>query len=40
MRDIDALARGGTETGDSINDMMKDSIKQIKVLALLPVIPV
>ena len=40
MRDIDAIARGGTGTGDHMNDMMKDSIKQIKVLALYPVFPV
>ena len=40
MRDIDAIARGGTGTGDNMNDMMKDSIKQIKVLALLPVFSV
>ena len=40
MRDIDTLARGETGTGDDMNDMMKDSIKQIKVLALLPVFPV
>ena len=40
MRDIGAIARGGTGTGDDMNDMVKDSIKQIKVLALLPVIPV
>jgi hypothetical protein len=40
MRDIYAMARGGTETGDDMNDMMQDSIKQIKVLALLPVFPV
>ena len=41
MRDIDAIARGGTGTGDSDNmtDMMKDSIEQIKVLAPLPVFP-
>ena len=35
MRDIDAIARDGTGTGDNVKDMMKDSIKQIKVLALL-----
>ena len=40
MRDIDAIARGRTGTGDNMNDMMKDSIKQIKVLAPLPVFPV
>ena len=40
MQDIDAIARGGTGTGDNMNDMIKDSIKQIKVLALLPVFPV
>ena len=40
MRDIDALARGETGTGDDMIDMMKDSINQIKVLALLPVFPV
>ena len=32
MRDINVMARGGTGTGDDMNDMMKDSIKQIKVL--------
>ena len=37
MRDIDAIARGGTGTGD---DVVKDSIQQIKVLALLPVFSV
>ena len=37
MRDIDAIARGGTGTGDNMNDMIKDAIKQIRVLALLPV---
>lgn len=37
MRDIDAIARGGIGTGDNMNDIMKDSIKQIMVLALLPV---
>ena len=37
MRDIDVIARGGIGNGDNMNDMMKDSIKQIKVLALLPV---
>ena len=40
MRDIDAIVRGGTGTRDDMNDMMKDSIKQIKVLALLSVFPV
>lgn len=40
MRDIDAIARGGTGTGDDMNDIVKDSIKQIKVLVLLPVLPV
>ena len=40
MRDIDAMARRGTETGDDMNNMMQDSIEQIKVLALLPVFPV
>ena len=40
MRDIDAIARGGSGTGDNMNVMMKDSIKQIKVLALLSVFPV
>ena len=40
MRDIDAIARGGTGTGDDMNDTMKDSIKQIKVFALLSVFPV
>ena len=39
MQDIDAIARGRTGTGDNIMNMMKDSIKQIKVLALLPVFP-
>ena len=39
MRDIDAMARGETGTGDNMNDMLKDSIKRIKVLALLPVFP-
>jgi protein-S-isoprenylcysteine O-methyltransferase Ste14 len=39
MRDIDAIARGGTAMADNMNNIMKDSIKQIKVLApsLLPV---
>ena len=37
MRDIDAIARGGTGTEDNMNDIMKDSIKKIKALALLPV---
>ena len=40
MRDIDAIARGRTGTWDNMKDMIKDSIKQIKVLALLPVFPV
>ena len=40
MRDIDAIARGGTGTGDNMNDITRESIKQIKVLALLPVFPV
>ena len=40
MREIDAIARGGTGTEDNLNDMVKDSIKQVKVLALLPVFPV
>ena len=39
MRDIDAIARVGTGTGDDMNDIMKDSIERIKVLALLPVFP-
>ena len=33
MRYIDAIAREGTRTGDKLNDMLNDSIKQIKVLA-------
>ena len=37
MKDIDAIARGGTGTGDNMKDMIKDSIKEIRVLALLPV---
>ena len=40
MRDIDTIARGGTGTGDNLNDKMKDFIKEIKVLALLPIFPV
>ena len=40
MRDIDSIARGGTGTGDNMNDMMKESIKQIKVLVMFPVFPV
>jgi hypothetical protein len=40
MRDIDAIARGGTGTADNMNNMIKDSITQIKVLALLRVYPV
>ena len=40
MRDIDATVRGGAGTGEDVNDMTKDSIKQIKVLALLPIFPV
>ena len=40
MQDIDSIARGGTGMGDNMNDMMKESIKQIKVLVLLPVFPV
>ena len=39
MRDIDAIARGGNRAGGNMNDMIKDSIKQIKVLTLLPVFP-
>lgn len=35
MRDIDDIARSGTGTGDNMKDMMRDSIKQIEVLALL-----
>ena len=35
MKDIDAIERGGTGTGDSMNDIVKNSIDQIKVLALL-----
>ena len=40
MRDIDAIAQSATGNEDDMNDMMKDSLKQIKVLALLPVFPV
>ena len=40
MRDIDIIARGDTGTGGDMNDIIKDSIKQIKVLALLHVFPV
>ena len=40
MKDIDAIARGGTGTGDNMKDMIKDSIKELRVLALLPVFPV
>ena len=40
MRDIDAIARSGTGTQDNMNNMTKDSIRQIKVLAPLPVVPV
>ena len=40
MRNIDAIARSETGTGDNLNDKMKDSVKQIKVLALLPIFPV
>ena len=32
MRDIDAIVRNGTETANSMNDMIKESIKQIEVL--------
>ena len=39
MRDIDATVRLGNGDGDNMNDMMKDSIKQIKVLALFPTFP-
>ena len=40
MQDIDAIAQDGTVTKDNMNDNMKGSIKQIKVLALLPAFPV
>ena len=40
MQDIDAIARGGTGTGDDMDDMVENSIKLIKVLTLLPVFPV
>ena len=39
MRDIDAIVRRGTGTGDNMNGMMKDSIRQIKVISLFPVVP-
>jgi hypothetical protein len=32
MRNIDAIVRNGTETANSMNDMIKESIKQIEVL--------
>ena len=34
MRDIDAIVRNGTETASSMNDMIKESIKQIEVICL------
>ena len=40
MRDINATVRGGTGTGNNLDGMMMDSIKQIKVPALFPVFPV
>ena len=40
MRAIDVMTRGGTGTRDNMKDMKKDSIKEIRVLALLPVFPV
>ena len=39
MRDIDAIVRRGTGTGDDMNGMMKDSIRQIKVISLWLVFP-
>jgi hypothetical protein len=35
MRNIDAIVRNGTETANSMNDMVKESIKQIEVLCFL-----
>ena len=40
MRDIGVMARGGTGAEDNMKDMIKDSIKELRVLALLPVFPV
>ena len=40
MRDIDAIARGGTGTGENMEHLINDSIKQIKVLVLLLVFPI
>ena len=34
------MARGGTGAEDNMKDMIKDSIKELRVLALLPVFPV
>jgi hypothetical protein len=36
MRNIDAIVRDGTETANSMDDMIKESIKQIEVSTLLP----
>jgi hypothetical protein len=32
MRKIDAIVRNGTETANSMNDMIKESVKEIEVL--------
>jgi hypothetical protein len=34
MRDVDLMARGGTETADKMNEKMNESIAHIRVLAL------
>ena len=34
MRQIDSIVRGGTETTDSVNERMKESITQIKARSL------
>jgi hypothetical protein len=36
MRNIDAIIRDGTKTANSMDDMIKESIKQIEVSTLLP----